>query len=218
MSKIKRILVFSAPLVATAAAIVLWQGPVRADAPDTEEAFPTATHDLLPHPTDRHVAYGRVEPDFVQAQPIAYSHMMHAGTLQIQCEYCHSMARRSIHAGVPPTQTCMNCHAMIDTTGRPELEKLKGYWERKEEIPWVKVNDLPDFVYFAHKRHVQAGVACQECHGQVQDVMTVDQRVKPLNMGWCLDCHKTHPSVDEHYGAQAELRRAELKDCYTCHK
>ena len=218
MSTFKRTLVFLVPILVSFGAIAVWQDEVFADAPAEEETFPQGTHDLLPHPSGRHVAFGRVDPGELIEQPIAYSHMMHAGTLQIQCEYCHSGARRSIHAGVPPTQTCMNCHAMVDPTGRPELEKLKGYWERGEEIPWVKVHDLPDFVYFSHKRHVRAGVTCQECHGQVQDVMTVAQRVAPLNMGWCLDCHKNHPSVDTNYGAQAELRRAEMKDCYTCHK
>lgn len=112
----------------------------------------------------------------------------------------------------------MNCHKMVDSTDRPELEKLKGYWESGEEIPWTKVHDLPDWVNFSHKRHVKAGVQCEECHGNVAEDFTVAERVKPLNMGWCLECHKTHPSVDENYGAQAELRRAEMKDCYTCHK
>ncbi|MCK6508014.1 cytochrome c family protein [Myxococcota bacterium] len=219
MSTFKRTILLAVPAVATFGAMAAWTNLGHADAPaDTGEAFPLATHDLLPHPSGRHVAFGRVDENEVLEQPIAYSHMLHAGTLQIDCEYCHSNARRSIHAGVPSTETCMNCHKMIDTTGRPELDKLKGYWERQEEIPWMKVHDLPDFVYFSHKRHVRAGVACQECHGQVQDVMTVAQRVAPLNMGWCLECHKTHPSVNENYGAQAELRRAEMKDCYTCHK
>lgn len=219
MSTIKRTLMFVVPVVASISVMAALHNTVRADAPAEEEAFPQGTHDLFPMPgPDRHVAYGRVDPDELIEQPIDYSHMLHAGTLEIQCEYCHSMARRSIHAGVPPTETCMNCHAMIDATDRPELEKLKGYWQRGEAIPWVKVHDLPDFVYFSHKRHVRAGVTCQECHGEVQTDMTVAQRVNSLNMGWCLDCHKNHPSVNENYGAQAELRRAEMKDCYTCHK
>jgi hypothetical protein len=117
----------------------------------------------------------------------------------------------------------MNCHKMVPSEGRSEeaqadLAKLKDYYERGEVIPWVKVHDLPDFVYFSHKRHVLGGVQCQECHGEVQRDMTVAYRVSELTMGWCLNCHKEHPKVDENYGAQAELRRAELKDCYTCHK
>lgn len=219
MSKIKRTLVLSAPVLASFAAMAVWTDQGHADAPvDTAEAFPMDAHDLLPHPAGRHVAYGRVDADELLEQPIAYSHMLHAGTLQIDCEYCHANARRSIHAGVPSTETCMNCHKMVDSTDRPELVKLNGYWERQEEIPWMKVHDLPDYVYFSHKRHVKAGVQCEECHGDVKGTMTVAQRVESLNMGWCLECHKTHPTVNENYGAQAELRRAEMKDCYTCHK
>lgn len=218
MSHLKRTLMLAAPVLVSLGAMAFWNNQVQADSPVEDEAFPLATHDLLPHPSGRHVAYGRVDPNEIIEQPIAYSHMLHAGTLNIQCEYCHSMARKSVHAGVPPTETCMGCHKVVDSTDRPELEKLKGYWEREEEIPWVKVHDLPDWVYFSHKRHVTAGVQCEECHGQVKETMTVGQRVSPLNMGWCLECHKTHPSVDENYGAQAELRRAEMKDCYTCHK
>jgi len=218
MSQLKRTLMLATPVLASVCAMVLWNSQVQADSPAEDEAFPLATHDLLPHPSGRHVAFGRVDPNEIIEQPIQYSHMLHAGTLNIQCEYCHTMARKSIHAGVPPTETCMGCHKVVDATDRPGLEKLKGYWERGEEIPWVKVHDLPDFVYFNHKRHVTAGVQCEECHGQVKETMTVAQRVSSLNMGWCLECHKTHPSVDENYGAQAELRRAEMKDCYTCHK
>jgi hypothetical protein len=112
----------------------------------------------------------------------------------------------------------MNCHKVIPSDDRPELEKLKEYYASGEPIPWQKVHDLPDFVHFSHKRHVRGGVRCQECHGEVQDEMTVAYRVNTLQMGWCLDCHKDHPTVDENYGASAELRRAELKDCLTCHK
>jgi hypothetical protein len=182
-------------------------------------------HDVLPGPAspdgkpfNGQVAYGKVDPEHVLEQPIAYSHKKHAGELNINCEYCHSGARRSIHAGVPETQTCMNCHAKIDSKDRPELEKLIGFWESGVPIAWQKVHDLPDFVYFSHKRHVRGGVRCQECHGEVQDDMTVARRVNTLQMGWCIDCHRDHPSVDENYGANAELRRAELKDCLTCHK
>lgn len=120
----------------------------------------------------------------------------------------------------------MGCHKMIDPKDRElktadgkmtQLEKLQEYYDSGEPIPWVKVHDLPDYVYFSHKRHVVGGVQCQECHGAVQE-MTVNQRVSSLKMGWCLDCHATHPKIDENYGDKAELRRAELKDCYTCHK
>ena len=98
----------------------------------------------------------------------------------------------------------------------------------QQPIPWQKVHDLPDFVHFTHKRHVKAGLECQECHGEVQDTMTVAYRVSELTMGWCLNCHESHPSIQENHCAElaegevtcdeAELRRAEIKDCYTCHK
>jgi len=150
-------------------------------------------------------------------QPIAFPHDRHVKVLGMDCQYCHSNARKGIHAGVPAESVCMGCHMLVDSTDRPELVKLKDYWAKGEAIPWKKVHDLPDYVYFSHKRHAVAGLACQECHGEVQD-MTVDKRVASLKMGWCLDCHAQHPSIDQNYGTKAELRRAELKDCWTCHK
>jgi hypothetical protein len=183
----------------------------------TDEQFPKLPYQVIPK-LEGQVAFGDVDRAADLEQPIAYSHKLHAGELKINCEYCHSGARRSIHAGVPETGTCMNCHANIDHQDRPELEKLIEFWNSGEPIPWQKVHDLPDFVYFSHKRHVRGGVACQECHGEVQDDMTVAKRVNTLQMGWCIDCHRDHPKVDENYGASAELRRAELKDCLTCHK
>jgi hypothetical protein len=191
-------------------------GPSGHD-PTKDELFPLKPYGLIPK-LEGQVAYGAVERAGVLEQPIAYSHKLHAGKLEIACEYCHTGARRSIHAGVPETGTCMNCHKVIPSDDRPELEKLKEYYASGEPIPWQKVHDLPDFVHFSHKRHVRGGVSCQECHGEVQDEMTVAYRVNTLQMGWCLDCHKDHPTVDENYGASAELRRAELKDCLTCHK
>jgi hypothetical protein len=195
---------------------VIPAGPSGHD-PSQDELFPLQPYALIPD-LDGQVAYGSVENAEVLEQPIAYSHKLHAGELQIACEYCHSGARRSIHAGVPETGTCMNCHKVIPSKDRPELEKLKEFYDSGKPIPWQKVHDLPDFVYFSHKRHVRGGVECQECHGEVQDEMTVAYRVNTLEMGWCLDCHRDHPKVDENYGASAELRRAELKDCLTCHK
>jgi len=182
-----------------------------------DDPFPLGVKELLPPASGERVAYGAVSDEEL-TQPLEYSHKMHAGDLEINCEYCHFNARRSIHAGVPPTATCMNCHAQIDTTDRPELVKLQDYWEKGEPIPWVKVHDLPDFVYFTHKRHVRAGIECKECHGEPDKDFTVARRVKPLTMGWCLNCHATNETVDENYGAQAELRRTELKDCWNCHK
>jgi hypothetical protein len=137
--------------------------------------------------------------------------------MAMDCQYCHFNARKSIHAGVPPTQVCMGCHKMVDSTDRPVLEQLQESWDANAPIEWVKVHDLPDFVHFDHSSHVGAGLACQECHGPMQ-TRGVAVQEPSLEMGWCLNCHKTHPSVDENYGVNAQLRRAELKDCWTCHK
>lgn len=186
---------------------------------DTEEVFTIGSKNLFPpelFDENLVVSVGKPETE-AKEQPIAFPHERHVKVLGMDCQYCHSGVRKGLHAGVPATQVCMGCHNMIDTKDRPELDKLKDYAAKGEAIPWVRVHDLPDFVYFSHKRHVLGGVNCQECHGLVQD-MTVAQRVAPLNMGWCLDCHAQHDKIDENYGTQAELRRAELKDCWTCHK
>jgi len=184
-----------------------------------EELFELGTKNLLPPELFDHnlrVAVGEPEKSPIQ-QPIQFTHTRHVQTLGMDCQYCHSGARKGIHAGVPATQICMGCHSLVETTDRPELVKLKEYYEKNETIPWNRVHDLPDYVYFSHKRHVLGGVECQECHGPVQE-MDVNRRTSSLKMGWCLDCHAQHPKIDENYGAQAELRRSELKDCYTCHK
>ena len=266
MSRLVRTLMFAVPVLVAAVVIAVHSGVSQADDPvDGEETFPQGKHWLLPPPfplvsdptrdaDNEHVAYGAVSMEPLE-QPIAYSHMLHAGDdegqLGIECQYCHFNARRSKHAGVPSSSTCGNCHnhdgneslpamtAGVDSQVggpgdvetalaceqmeaepecRPELVKLANYIESDQPIPWRKVHDLPDFVYFTHKRHVMAGVECQECHGEVQDTMTVARRVAELNMGWCLDCHEEHSSVDENYGSLAELRRAEMKDCWTCHQ
>jgi len=136
-------------------------------------------------------------------QPIAFSHQLHAGDNRIPCQHCHIYARRSIVAGVPSVARCINCHNGI-ASRTPELEKLFGYWQRGEPIPWVKVHDLPDFVYFSHKRHVRAGLDCQLCHGPVETMVRVARR-QSLQMGWCLSCHR-----------QREVEHG--TDCWTCHK
>lgn len=211
----------------TGAAVGMAGFATRANAEDdeasaeeaSEETFTIGMKNLLPPELfDRNlvVTVGQPLEEAIE-QPIAFTHERHVKTLGMDCNYCHSNARKGVHAGVPATSVCMGCHALVDTTDRPELVKLKEYWDKGEVIPWKKVHDLPDYVYFSHKRHVVAGLDCQECHGEVQN-MTVNERVAPLNMGWCLDCHAQHESITENYGTKAELRRAELKDCWTCHK
>jgi len=161
---------------------------------------------------------------------------IHSGVPPVQmCINCHQHIKtdnpnvQKIHlayCGEP------KCTVTKDEFGQPvEPEGAKA-------IPWKKVHDLPDYVNFTHKRHIRAGVDCTECHGQVQlqgdyewktvthdgkemeirEVTSVMVRESTLQMGWCIDCHASHPSVDKNYGDGADLRRAELKDCWTCHK
>ena len=196
---------------------------------DSDVPFPRSDHDLLPPQDVDRVAVSRF-PTPVDEQPIEFNHSIHAGAVEdggmaMDCQYCHYVARESIHAGVPASQVCQGCHQMIDTTGRPELVKIKEYWDAGEPIPWMKVHDLPDFVHFNHSAHVGAGVVCQECHGEMEKETVAVKPVQEsflepgmMEMGWCLNCHKNHPSVEENHGTDASLRRAELKDCYTCHK
>ncbi len=140
---------------------------------------------------------------YAPTQPIPYSHKLHAGDLQIDCKFCHTYARRSRAAGIPALEQCMACHQLISTT-KENIQKLTKAYERKDPIEWVKVHDLPDFVFFSHKRHVQH-FQCQECHGPVE-TMEVVYRQAPLTMGWCVNCHK------ENRDKGASL------DCLTCHK
>lgn len=134
-------------------------------------------------------------------QPIAFSHKLHAGEKQIPCQYCHVYARRGPVAGVPSVERCMGCHSLI-ATKRPEIRKVAAYWERQQPIPWVRIHNLPDYVYFSHKRHIRAGLQCQICHGPIESMQVV-YRYSSLEMGWCLSCHR---------------QRGVSRDCATCHK
>lgn len=157
------------------------------------------------------------EPD----QPIAFSHRLHAGEMQIDCLYCHTAAETSRHAGFPPADTCMNCHQYVrapmgavreeqeqaEAEGReprrivsPEIRKIYEALGLDDELKpdpdrsakpleWIKIHNLPDYVYFNHAAHVNAGVQCQECHGPVETMERVRQ-VEDLSMGWCVNCHR----------------------------
>lgn len=121
-------------------------------------------------------------------QPGAYSHAQHAGELGIDCRYCHNTVETSSYAAVPPTATCMNCHALIATDSR-DLLPIRESAASGAAVPWVRVHDLPDFVYFDHRAHVSRGVGCVSCHGRIDRMERVYQ-VETLSMGWCLDCHR----------------------------
>ena len=170
-------------------------------------------------------------------QPIWFSHKVHAGQNQIDCEYCHFTAESSMHAGIPPASVCMNCHSQVKEgkiTGKKEIAKIYAAIKENKPIQWVKVHNLPDFVYFNHAQHVKVGkLDCTECHGDVEQMDVVAQ-VKDLSMGWCLDCHRSHKvqfTDNKFYGAykklHEELREGKIdlvtvkmiggEDCQKCH-
>jgi hypothetical protein len=133
-------------------------------------------------------------------QPIAFSHRIHTGEYKIPCQYCHVYTDRSPVAGVPSVRLCMGCH-QITAAQKPEIVKLKGYWDRGEPVPWIRVHILPGYVHFSHQPHILRGLICQECHGPVQTMVRLRQ-VAPLTMRWCVDCHEKN-------GAD--------RDCLVCH-
>jgi Cytochrome c7 and related cytochrome c/Class III cytochrome C family len=158
-------------------------------------------------------------------QPINFPHNVHVQTYKIDCQYCHSDARRSEYAGLPSVSRCMGCHR-ITAADKPEIKKLAEYWAKQEPIVWTRVFKVPEFTYFPHKPHVRAGVACQTCHGPIQDMTTAAGHTGPrlandllnlvglrppppaLTMGWCVDCHRRENAAR---GAKAPL------DCVACH-
>lgn len=132
-------------------------------------------------------------PDFLEAgyepvQPIAFSHKVHAGKLGMDCRYCHSNVERSSVAGVPATETCMNCHRFVrwDT---PTIRPVTQQWTDNLPIQWTRVHRLPEYVHFSHQPHVRSGLECAACHGDVANMDRV-RVVAPMSMGWCLNCHR----------------------------
>ncbi len=168
-------------------------------------------------------------------QPLPYSHAMHAGELGIDCRYCHSVVETSAPASLPPTQTCMNCHSSVRRESE-NLAPILASYESGLPVEWVRVHDLPDFVFFDHSAHVSRGVGCVSCHGRV-DEMEVVRQEQTLSMGWCLDCHRNpEPELQpkdtvfemawEATGDREELGRRlrtdhqinPPTDCSTCHR
>ena len=156
-----------------------------------------------------------IDQGYEPVQPIHYSHRIHAGDNGIDCKYCHSSARESKHSGIPSLNVCMNCHksiyevapetlaegAAIGVDYNAEIKKLykavgwddaeQKYTGKSQPVKWVRIHNLPDFVYFNHSQHVSvAGVECQTCHGPIEEMEVVSQ-FAPLTMGWCIDCHRT---------------------------
>jgi hypothetical protein len=173
-------------------------------------------------------------------QPVKFSHGTHASLVKIPCEFCHSMARRTIISGVPPDSLCYGCHQVIlgsTENKKQEIKNFLNYWETKKTIQWKKIHDLPDFVVFSHKRHIKAGFDCTECHGDISilDELTMKNMKTNLGMGWCVTCHKTkHPAINgKVVKPQRNTRGGKIirktiikansqlqasKDCLICHK
>jgi hypothetical protein len=143
---------------------------------------------------------------FGPEQPIRFPHPLHAaGNLKMNCLYCHYTANKSPDPGLPAVGTCMGCH-MVVRTDKPEIKKLATFWNNKQPVPWIRIHKLPEYVHFPHMRHVNAGVTCQTCHGQIQ-TMTQVYQANDINMGWCVNCHigRSNPPLKARY------------DCAVCH-
>jgi hypothetical protein len=172
--------------------------------------------------------------EFIE-QPVQFSHLHHVGDDGIDCRYCHTSVETSGFAGIPPTKTCMNCHSQIFATA-PILEPVRSSFREDRALRWIRVHDLPDFVYFNHSVHVKQGVGCETCHGRV-DRMPLTLQENSLQMEWCLDCHRDParfvrprseiftmgyrpakpqtelgPQLIKEYGVAANT------DCSTCHR
>ncbi len=169
-------------------------------------------------------------------QPVWFSHKVHAGQNQIDCQYCHFTADKSLHAGIPPVQVCLNCHNQVKEgkiTGKDEIAKIHEAYNNNKPIEWVKVHNLPDHVYFNHAQHVAVGkVDCNDCHGKVEKMDEIIQ-VHDLSMGWCIDCHRTYDLqlsnkfYDQYTQMHEQLKSGELSratpmsiggdECQKCH-
>ena len=134
-------------------------------------------------------------PDYMRVgyqpvQPVPFPHDIHVTQLGMDCRYCHSFVEVSSHSNIPTTQTCMNCHTQIQATN-PKLAAVRDSWQTGQPVNWVKIHQVPDFAYFNHSGHVNRGISCVSCHGQVNHMEVVYQH-EPQSMGWCLNCHR-HP-------------------------
>jgi hypothetical protein len=172
-----------------------------------------------------------------RTQPVPFSHKHHVSGLGIDCRYCHTTVEESSFAGIPPTKTCMNCHSQI-WADSPMLEPVRQSFRMDQSLRWLRVHDLPDFVYFDHSIHVKKGVGCVTCHGRV-DRMPLMWREQPLTMEWCLECHRAperfvrpreyvfdldwRPAEDQlalgrRLVEQYHIKVGQLTNCSVCHR
>jgi mono/diheme cytochrome c family protein len=173
-----------------------------------------------------------VQQGYQPVQPIKFSHQLHAGTNQIECQYCHSGAWKSKNATIPSLNICMNCHKYVQATEKyngeisPEISKIysaldynpetQKYGDNPRPIEWVRIHNLPDLAYFNHSQHVKvAGIKCQKCHGPIQEMQEVYQ-YSPLTMKWCINCHKEtqvnskgNPYYDKVIEAHEKIKKGE---------
>ena len=144
-------------------------------------------------------------------QPVQFDHRHHVRDDGIDCRYCHQGVETEARAGIPATEVCMGCHGQI-WNDSPLLAPVRASWATGTPIPWRRVYDLPDFVYFHHGVHTDAGIGCVHCHGLVENMAQV-YRVTPMTMAWCLDCHRDPPGPVR-YGR----RITPLTTCTACHR
>lgn len=175
--------------------------------------LPAVSYAALPVPAHITPPPGGEHESPTVPQPINFPHDRHVKDMKINCMYCHTYARRSKVAGIPPTSKCMGCHKMI-ATDKPRIKKLTEYWEKGESPKWLKVHDVPDYVHFTHEKHIRKFVfdadfpvqdvqqVCAVCHGEVR-AMTVAEKKKSLTMGFCRRCHEANGGPG---------------DCWACHK
>ena len=154
--------------------------------------------------------------EYPSGQPIAFPHDQHAGSQpgqsNMDCQYCHYSAERSVDAGIPSVSSCWGCHQAIPGSNNPEeVAKIQQHIQSGDPIPWVRIYKVADHVHFPHMRHLNAGLECQQCHGEVQELQVLDSRDPAWggdNMGWCVECHR---QPDDTGKAQAST------DCTVCH-
>ncbi|QSE97115.1 c-type cytochrome [Fulvivirga lutea] len=155
-----------------------------------------------------------VQKGYAPKQPIAFSHKLHAGQYEIDCNYCHTGVRKSKSANIPSPNICMNCHSAIKTES-PEIQKIYAAIENDKPIEWVRIHNLPDLAYFNHSQHVQVGgIECETCHGEIKE-MEVVQQASLLTMGWCIDCHRktdVNTKGNDYYDKLVELHEQESKE------